>query len=175
MNTEIFIDPIERLRAKQANQAKTERLELYQAYREAIADDVLLSQQQQRELEKNIAEHNRWLAENTPRLEAILPRVLPALTVYEQKRDAYRNQIATVLNEKTQISVSSLWGNLPSGQRDPNAFNNIVSGIKNRLGQARGLAGSLDRIFKQLDVELIALERRGFGMPPPPVPVSESY
>ena len=44
---EIFIDPIRRLRELGAAQAKTERAELFAAFREAIADDVRLTENQQ--------------------------------------------------------------------------------------------------------------------------------
>ena len=85
------------------------------------------------------------------------------------KRDLYRNQFSTVLNETIQISVNSLWGN--RSQRDPGLFNGVVQGVRNRLGQADSLAGQLNREFYKIEVELVSLEKRGLGLPPEdPVP-----
>ena len=88
-------------------------------------------------------------------------------------RDLYRNQISAVLHEAAQITINSLWGRRADGQRDPAVFPVVVSGVKNRLGQARGLAGGLDRIFNQIEVELVAMEKRGLGLPPEPVPLMD--
>jgi hypothetical protein len=167
------VEPISRLRIAAANQVKAERAELYQAFKNAIADDIRLTEAQAEELESRIADHARWLAENAQRLEALLPRTLLALSTYETKRDLYRNQIFSVLHESAQVSVTNLWGSRRDGARDPAVFNAVVGGVRNRLGQARGLAGQLDRCFFQIEIELLALEKRGLGLPPEPVPLAE--
>ncbi len=165
------LEPIQRLRTEAANRAKMERTELVQAYNDAVADDVNSTEGQRRELEARVADHNKWIEKHIARLEALLPRVLGSLTTYEEKRSAYQSQISTVLRETAQVSISTLWGRRTDGQRDPSAFKAAVAGAKNRLGQARGLSGALDRLFKQVEVELVALEKRGFGQPPSPAPL----
>ena len=46
-----FVDPIVRLRTQAANLIKTERAELFQAYKDAVAPDVHLTEMQRQELE----------------------------------------------------------------------------------------------------------------------------
>jgi len=168
----IDIDPIERLRTEAANRAKKERAELIKAYQGALAPDITATEAQGQELEERIAEHSKWVGKNIARIEALLPRTLASLSAYEAKRDLYRNQISSVLAETKQVSVNSLWGRRSDGQRDPSAFKAVVAGVKLRLGSCRGLAGQLHRNFLQIEAELVALEKRGFGLQPEPVPLT---
>jgi len=162
-----FVEPIQRLRTLAANRAKSELDELAEACRQTLKDDLQLGKKGQEELEELIATNNRWLALHASRFEALLPKILPSMVTYEQKCNMARNQLGAVLRDAAQISPYDLCGSRLGGQRDPKAFSSVVGGIKQRLGMARSLIGSVNRAFLLIEAELIALEKRGFGEQPP--------
>jgi hypothetical protein len=173
MNFNPDIDPIGRLRIEAANRAKTERQELLDAYRQAVAEDIRMTENQREELEQKVAQHSAWVGKNLARIEALLPRNLASLSVYESKLGLYRSQFDAALSEAKRTSVNSLWGNRSDGQRDPAVYKAVVSGIMIRLGCCRGLCGALDACFRAIGVELAALERHGFGLAPNTAPLVE--
>ena len=171
---QIYINPVQRLRQMQINQAKTERDELMAAYRDGIAPDIHLTELQRDEFEKNVSSNDRWLDQNYARIEALLPRVLSSLIEYERVRDLHRGQIDQVLREASAVSVNLLWGSRRDGLRDPGAFTSTIANVKIRLGQSRGAAGAIHRAFLRVELELIANERAGLGLPPEPPPLAQA-
>jgi hypothetical protein len=162
------------LRAEQARRAQSERTEVLKTFRDATSEAYERAKEKQAELEEVIGGHNEWFEQNSLRLTALLPHVPPAVNAWEQHRNQYRSQIVQALRDRDQVTATGLWGSRLDGRRDPDVLTNEINRINAQLGRCSGLAGGLDRLFKQIEVQVLSIEKRGGGLQPPePAPTAK--